>query len=50
MGKSKVYFTKEITAESLQKIYAALGVQLRGKVAIKISTGERAQFFAAKSD
>ena len=40
MGKSKVYFTKEITAESLQKIYAALGVQLRGKVAIKISTGE----------
>ncbi|MCX4266730.1 MAG: ferredoxin, partial [Firmicutes bacterium] len=40
MGKSRVYFTKEITAESLQKIYEALGVQLRGRVAVKISTGE----------
>lgn len=38
--KSKVYFTKEITPESLIKIYEALGVQLKGKVAVKISTGE----------
>ena len=40
MEKSKVYFTKEITKESLQKIYDALGVKLNGKVGIKVSTGE----------
>jgi len=38
--KAKVYFTEEITPEALQKIYHALGVTLRGKVAVKISTGE----------
>jgi uncharacterized Fe-S center protein len=37
---SIVYFTKEITPESLIKIYQALGISLRGKVAVKISTGE----------
>ena len=40
MEKSKVYFTKEISPESLVKIYAALGRELPGKVAVKISTGE----------
>lgn len=40
MEKSKVYFTKEITSKSLVKIYEALGVDLQGKVAVKISTGE----------
>ena len=40
MEKAKVYFTTEITAESLQKIYNALGVTLKGKTAVKISTGE----------
>ncbi len=40
MEKAKVYFTKEITPESLVKIYEALGVELKGKVGIKISTGE----------
>ena len=40
MAKSKVYFTKEITPESLVKIYEALGVEATGKVGIKISTGE----------
>ena len=40
MEKSKVYFTKEITEESLIKIYEALGVELKGKVGVKISTGE----------
>lgn len=40
MNKSKVYFTKEITYESLIKIYEALNVNLKGKVAVKISTGE----------
>ncbi|MBR2994209.1 DUF362 domain-containing protein [Candidatus Saccharibacteria bacterium] len=37
---SKVYFTKEITPESLIKIYKALGVDLPGKVGVKVSTGE----------
>ena len=37
----KVYFTKEITPESLVKIYEALGVELPGKVGVKIYTGER---------
>lgn len=40
MAPAKVYFTKEITPESLVRIYKALGRDLRGKVGIKISTGE----------
>ena len=40
MEKSKVYFTKEITPESLIKMYEVLGKELKGKVAVKISTGE----------
>ena len=40
MEKSKVYFTKEITPQSLVKIYEALGVNLKGKIGVKISTGE----------
>ena len=40
MAQSKVYFTKEITPESLVKIYKALGVEAKGRVAVKISTGE----------
>lgn len=39
-AQSKVYFTKEITPESLVKIYKALGVEAEGRVAVKISTGE----------
>ena len=39
-GQSTVYFTKEITPESLVKIYKALGVEAQGRVAVKISTGE----------
>lgn len=41
---SKVYFTKEISPESLVRIYEKLleerGSELEGKVAVKISTGE----------
>lgn len=37
---AKVFFTKEITPESLVRIYDALGKELKGKVAVKISTGE----------
>lgn len=39
-ASSKVYFTNEISPESLVKIYEALGVNPTGKVAVKISTGE----------
>ena len=39
-AQSKVYYTREITPESLVKIYKALGVEATGRVAVKISTGE----------
>ena len=39
-AQSKVYYTREITPESLVKIYKALGVEAKGRVAVKISTGE----------
>ena len=41
MEKSKVYFTKEITPESVVKMYEALGISLPGKVAIKLHSGEK---------
>ena len=37
---ANVYFTSEITPESLVRIYHALGVKPTGRVAIKISIGE----------
>ena len=40
MKKSKVYFTKEITENSLIKMYEVLNKELFGNVGIKISTGE----------
>ena len=39
-AQPKVYFTKEITPESLVKICKALGVEPTGRVCVKISTGE----------
>lgn len=39
-GQSKVYVTREISPESLVKIYKALGVKADGRVAVKVSTGE----------
>ena len=41
MEKSKVYFTKEITPESVVKMYETLGINLPGKVAIKLHSGEQ---------
>lgn len=40
MSKSKVYFTKNITPESVIKIYEALGFELPGKVGVKVHSGE----------
>ena len=37
---SVVYFTKDISPEGLIKVYEALGVEAKGRVAVKISTGE----------
>ena len=39
-AQSLVYFTRDISPESLVKIYKALGVEANGRVAVKISTGE----------
>lgn len=38
--KSKVYFTKDITPESLLKIYSKVNQNITGKVGIKLHTGE----------
>ena len=47
---SKVYFTKEITPESLIKIYEKLGVKLSGNIGIKVSTGEKGSKGYLKSE
>ena len=39
--RSKVYFTREITPESVVKLYRALGVELPGRVAVKVHSGEK---------
>lgn len=40
MEKAKVYFCRDITPENLIKIYEVLGLNLDGKVGVKVSTGE----------
>ena len=40
MEKAKVYFTKNITPESLVEIYKKLNINLPGKVAVKLHSGE----------
>lgn len=40
LAQPKVYVTRDISPESLVKIYQALGVKAKGKVAVKVSTGE----------
>ncbi|MBS7020610.1 MAG: DUF362 domain-containing protein [Firmicutes bacterium] len=41
MKESKVYFTHRITKENIVKLYEALGVTLKGKVAVKVHSGEK---------
>ena len=50
MEKSKVYFTKEISSESLIRVYEALGVELDGNVGVKVSTGEKGSKGYLKAD
>ena len=38
--KAKVYFTKELTPEAVIKLYQALNINLPGKVAAKVHSGE----------
>ena len=40
-NESIVYFTRELSAEGLQKIYRRVSADLTGKVGIKLHTGER---------
>ena len=47
---SKVYFTKQITPDSLIGIYQALGLDLPGKVGVKVSTGEEGARGYLKAD
>lgn len=41
MEKSRVYFSKIITEENIVKIYKALNKELKGKVAVKVHSGEK---------
>lgn len=41
MEKAKVYFTKEISEDSVIKMYKALGKELTGKVLVKVHSGEK---------
>ena len=47
---SKVYFTKEITPESLIRIYEKLWVELTWKIWVKVSTWERGSKWYLKAD
>ena len=40
MEKAKVYFTKTITPEKVVEMYQKLGIELPGKVAVKVHSGE----------
>lgn len=41
MEKSKVFFTKEIKGESLEKLYDTIGRNLQGRIAVKLHSGEK---------
>jgi uncharacterized Fe-S center protein len=41
MNKPNVYFIKEITEENLVKIYEQLNIELQGRVAVKVHSGEK---------
>lgn len=47
---SKVCFTREISSDSLSRVYEALGVELTGKVGVKVSTGEKGAKNYLKAD
>ena len=40
MAKAKVYFTRQLSPETVIKMYEVLGIRLPGKVAVKVHSGE----------
>ena len=38
--ESKVYFTRDLSADGLRRIFARVGGKLTGRVAVKLHTGE----------
>lgn len=40
MDKARAFFTKELTPEAVVKLYKRLRVELPGKVAVKVHSGE----------
>lgn len=40
-GESIVFFTRDLSAEGLQKIYERVNGEIRGRVAVKLHTGEQ---------
>ena len=47
---AKVYYTKQITPEKLIEAYQKLGVDLKGKIGVKVSTGEQGAKGYLKAD
>ena len=41
MAKATVYFSRELTPETVVRMYEKLGIELPGKVAVKVHTGEK---------
>lgn len=41
--KAKVYFSKQITPEKVVELYKAVGLELPGKVAVKVHSGRTGQ-------
>ena len=41
MSKSKVYFTRDLSAVGLKKVYEKVNENIKGKVAVKLHTGEK---------
>lgn len=40
MEKTKVYFTRKLTPDAVVEIYKALGADLKGRIAVKVHSGE----------
>lgn len=47
---SKVYYIKDINSDNLIKIFEALNVELKGRVGVKVSTGEKGSRGYLKAD
>lgn len=39
--EATVYFTRDLSADGLQKVFKRIGGQLKGKIAVKLHTGEK---------